>query len=53
MPQRYYDLYPLESIKIPPSNRADDLEDVPAPGRRQATHQGTHAAVINAGLWRE
>lgn len=53
VPQRYYDLYPLESIQIPPSYRADDLEDVPAPGRRQATHQGTHAAVINAGLWRE
>lgn len=53
VPQRYYDLYPLESIQIPPSYRADDLEDVPAPGRRQATHQGTHTAVINAGLWRE
>ncbi|MES2691874.1 MAG: sulfatase [Verrucomicrobiota bacterium] len=53
VPQRYYDLYPLDSIQIPPSYRVDDLEDVPAPGRRQATHQGTHAAVINAGLWRE
>ena len=53
VPKRYYDLYPLDSIQIPPSYRADDLEDVPAPGRRQATHQGTHAAVINAGLWRE
>ncbi len=53
VPKRYYDLYPLESIRIPPSYRADDLEDVPAPARRQATHQGTHAAVINAGLWRE
>jgi arylsulfatase A-like enzyme len=53
VPKRYYDLYPLESIQIPPSYRADDLEDVPAPGRWQATHQGTHAAVINAGLWRE
>lgn len=53
VPKRYFDLYPLESIKIPDSYRADDLEDVPAPGRRQATHQGTHAAVINAGLWKE
>lgn len=53
VPKRYYDMYPLESIEIPPSYRADDLEDVPAPGRRQATHQGTHAAVVNAGLWRE
>lgn len=53
VPKRYYDLYPLETIRIPPSYRADDLEDVPAPGRWQATHQGTHAAVVNAGLWRE
>jgi arylsulfatase A-like enzyme len=53
VPKRYFDLYPLETLRIPPSYRADDLEDVPAPGRRQATHQGTHAAVVNAGLWRE
>jgi arylsulfatase A-like enzyme len=53
VPQRYYDMYPLETIQLPASYRADDLEDVPAPGRRQATHQGTHAAVVNAGLWRE
>lgn len=53
VPKRYYDMYPLDEIEIPPSYRADDLEDVPAPGRRQATHQGTHAAVVNAGLWRE
>jgi arylsulfatase A-like enzyme/lysophospholipase L1-like esterase len=53
VPKRYFDLYPLESIQIPPSFRADDLDDVPAPGRRQATHQGTHAAVVNAGLLRE
>jgi arylsulfatase A-like enzyme len=47
VPKRYYDLYPLDSIQIPLSYRSDDLEDVPAPGRRQATHQGTHAAVVN------
>src|SRR5262249_31681835 len=45
VPKRYFDLYPLESIRIPESYRADDLEDVPAPGRRQATHTGTHTAV--------
>ncbi|MBI5382221.1 MAG: sulfatase [Opitutae bacterium] len=53
VPKRYFDMYPLESIKIPASYRADDLEDVPAPGRRQATHMPTHTAVVNAGLWRE
>ncbi len=53
VPKRYFDMYPLESIQIPPSYRADDLEDVPAPGRWRATKRGTHAAVVNAGLWRE
>jgi arylsulfatase A-like enzyme len=53
VPKRYYDLYPLESIQIPPSYRADDLEDVPEPGRWRATSKNTHMAVVNAGLWRE
>jgi len=53
VPKRYYDMYPLESIQIPPSYRADDLEDVPEPGRWRATSLNTHAAVVNSGLWRE
>jgi arylsulfatase A-like enzyme len=53
VPKRYFDMYPLDTIRIPESYRADDLEDVPMPGRRRATNRGTHAAVVNAGLWRE
>lgn len=53
VPKRYYDMYPLELMKVPPSYRADDLDDVPAPGRWRATAKGTHARVINAGMWME
>ena len=53
VPKRYYEIYPLESIRIPSSYRADDLEDVPAPGRWRATSKDTHGAVVRAGLWRE
>lgn len=53
VPKRYFDLYPLEAVKLPPGYRPDDLDDVPAPGRWRATAQGTHAAVVNSGLLRE
>lgn len=53
VPKRYFDMYPLESIKIPESYMAGDLEDVPVAGRWRATKRGTHAAIVNAGLWRE
>ena len=53
VPKRYFDLYPLESVNLPPGYRPDDLEDVPAPGRWRATSIGTHAAVVNSGLLRE
>ena len=33
VPQKYYDLYPLEEIELPPV-KDDDLEDIPEPGRK-------------------
>lgn len=53
VPKRYFDLYPLENIKIPESYLAGDLEDVPAVARWRATKRGTHSAVVNSGMWRE
>lgn len=53
VPKRYFDLYPIESIHLPPGYRPDDLDDVPAPGRWRTTSTGTHAAVVNSGLLRE
>lgn len=53
VPKRYFDMYPLDEIEIPVGYKAGDLEDVPAPGRWRATKRGTHAALVNAGLWKE
>lgn len=53
VPQRYFDRFPLESIEIPPGFRPDDLEDVPAPARRLATHRGEHDFIVRNGLWKK
>jgi arylsulfatase A-like enzyme len=53
VPQRYYDRFPRETIRLPAGYRPDDLEDVPPPGRWAATQAGHHADVVAGGLWRE
>jgi arylsulfatase A-like enzyme len=36
VPKKYFEPFPLESIQLPPGYKADDLDDVPAEGRRIA-----------------
>jgi arylsulfatase A-like enzyme len=52
VPQRYYDLFPLEKVVLPVGYRADDLDDVPGPGRWIATHRGEHEYIVQHGLWK-
>jgi arylsulfatase A-like enzyme len=52
VPKKYYDLFPLESIELPPV-QADDLKDVPPIGVRMAAPQGDHAAMLASGRWKE
>jgi arylsulfatase A-like enzyme len=65
VPQKYFDLHPLDDIQLP-ATRKGDLEDVPAFGRRLAREvydpsgeknfappQGDHANVIDNGQWRK
>ncbi len=52
VPKRYYKDFPLDSIKLPDGYRADDLEDLPKPGRWIATNRREHAAVVAAGMWK-
>ena len=52
VPKKYFDLHPLESIELPPF-KEDDLEDLPALGRRSGIGQGTHAMITKAGKWKE
>ena len=52
VPQKYYDMHPLESIKLPPTKK-DDLSDVPPAGVKRARPTGDHADVIASGRWKE
>ena len=52
VPKKWFDLFPLESIQLPP-HRADDLDDVPPAGVRMAGPDGDHAKIVASGRWKE
>jgi arylsulfatase A-like enzyme len=52
VPKKYFDLFPLDSIELPPTTK-DDLKDVPAGGLRMAKADGDHAAMLQSGRWKE
>ena len=52
-PKRFHDLYPPESVVLPPTQE-DDLSDVPRAGREYAlapNTSGLHASVAQYGEW--
>ncbi|MBW3600009.1 MAG: sulfatase [Planctomycetes bacterium] len=51
VPQKYYDMYPLDKITLPKAPE-DDLEDVPPEGVRMARPQGDHATILKTDNWR-
>ncbi len=52
VPRKWFDLFPLASIKLPPYLE-DDLKDVPPAGIRMARPEGDHAAMLQSGRWKE
>jgi arylsulfatase A-like enzyme len=52
VPQKYYDLHPLDKIELPP-HRTNDLEDLPPVGVKMAHAFGDHARVLASGRWKE
>jgi arylsulfatase A-like enzyme len=52
VPRRYYDLYPPESIALPPT-LARDLDDIPPEGVAMAHQGGDHPKILQAGMWQE
>ncbi len=52
VPKKYFDLFPLDRIELPPV-RKDDLSDVPPAGLRMAKPDGDHAAMLRSGRWKE
>jgi len=52
VPQKFFDLYPLDEIRLP-QIRADDLDDVPAEGQRLAkSRRGDFETIRNADRWK-
>jgi arylsulfatase A-like enzyme len=52
VPKRFYDLFPLDKIELPPTIK-DDLADVPPAGVKMARPEGDHAAILKSGRWKE
>lgn len=52
VPKRYYDMFPLETIELPPTQE-NDLADVPARGLAMAKADGDHATMVQSGRWKE
>lgn len=50
VPQKYLDLYPLDTIVAPPL-KADDLDDIPSPGRKLIG--GTYRWAVEAGQYKK
>ncbi|MEZ5900827.1 MAG: sulfatase [Hyphomicrobiaceae bacterium] len=52
VPQRFYDLYPLDSVALP-FVKEDDLDDVPEIARKWALSPPDHETVTRHGQWRQ
>ncbi|MFO1020373.1 MAG: sulfatase [Planctomycetales bacterium] len=52
VPRKYFDMFPLDSIKLPevPEN---DLDDIPHAGIKMAQPKGDHRAIVESGRWKE
>jgi arylsulfatase A-like enzyme len=52
VPKKWFDMFPLDSIELPP-HRDDDLDDVPPAGVKMARPDGDHKRVLRSGRWKE
>jgi len=52
VPRKYYDMFPVQNIQLPPY-KEDDLDDIPAAGLRIARASGDHATIVESGRWKD
>lgn len=52
VPKKWFDLFPLDGIELPPHTE-NDLDDVPPAGIKMAKPEGDHAAILKSGRWKE
>jgi len=50
VPQKYFDMYPLDKVTLP-NVKQDDLNDVPSIGKQMAKPQGDHRKVLEHKQW--
>ena len=51
VPKKYYDLFPLDTIRLP-EVPGDDLDDIPPAGVKMARPQGDHATILKTDNWK-
>ena len=51
VPRKYYEMFPLESIELPPYQE-NDLDDLSAAGVKMAGPNGDHAKFLESGRWK-
>jgi arylsulfatase A-like enzyme len=52
VPRKWFDLFPLESIKLPPYLE-NDLDDIPPAGIKMAHPETDHVPMLKSGRWKE
>jgi arylsulfatase A-like enzyme len=60
VPKKYFDMYPLDTIELPPY-RDDDLSDIPpagvvmarGPGSNSPDRPSDHESMLKSGRWKE
>ena len=52
VPRKYYEMFPRDSIQLPPF-REDDLDDIPPAGVKMAKPNGDHARIVESGRWKD
>lgn len=52
VPRKYYEMFPRDSIQLPPY-REDDLDDIPPAGIKMAKPEGDHAQFLKSGRWKD
>ena len=52
VPKKYFDLFPLESVKLPPGYKEDDLEDLPDSGKRAGPNR-YFDHIRRLGQWKQ
>jgi arylsulfatase A-like enzyme len=52
VPKKYFDLFPLDAIELPPGYREDDLADLPTAGQKRGPNR-YFAHIRQHGQWRQ